>query len=140
LKFIRRNSVICLFFFSLIIPTSSFASDNNNSYYDENLILSFFVNLFDGFFGEKSYANNDEDKYLKYDKGYDDKEWHYIGGKKINKKDWEKHLKKKYPPKGEIESKHIWKKWYCYDDDWDDDDWDDDDWEDWDQKWWDWFH
>jgi hypothetical protein len=31
----------------------------------------------------------------------------------------EKHLKK-YPPMGEIESKHIWKKWYCYDVDWED--------------------
>lgn len=48
---------------------------------------------------------------------------------------WEKYLKKKHPHKGEIESKDIWKKWYCYDDDWGYDEWGD-----WDKKWWDRWH
>lgn len=92
--------------------------------------------MFGALFSEKNYVNNDEDEYFKYDKGANDKGWYYIGDKKINEKDWEKHFKKKHPPKGEIESKDIWKKWYCYDDD----DWDDDDWEEWDKKWWNRWH
>lgn len=135
MKKFRKGVFVSLLFISITIPTSAYATDDYSSYSDKKSFLSFFANFFDTFFGEKSYANYDEDEYFKYDKDTDDKGWHYLGDKKINKKDWEKHFKKKHPPKGEIESKDIWKKWYCYDDDWDDDDWND-----WDKKWWDRWH
>jgi len=121
-------------FILITMPTSVFATDNSSSYSDEKSFLSFLENLFGALFGEKSYANYDEYEYFNNEDTYD-KDWYYIGGEKINKRHWEKHFKKKHPPKGEIESKDIWEKMYCYDDDWDDDDW-----EDWDKKWWDWFH
>ncbi|WP_226645624.1 hypothetical protein [Mesobacillus subterraneus] len=130
MKKFRKGVFVSLLFIALTIPNSAFANNSNISYSDKNSFLSFFDNLFDAFFGVKSYANYHEDEYFKYDKYTYDKDWYYIGDKKINKKDWEKHFKKKHPPKGEIESKDIWKKWYCYDDDWDDDDW-----RDWDKKW-----
>jgi hypothetical protein len=135
LKRLRKSVWISLLFISITFPTSVFATDYNSSYLDEKSFLSFLDNLFGTLFGEKSYANYDEVEFYKYDKDNGDEDWHYIGNKKINKKDWEKHFKKKHPPKGEIESKHIWKKWYCYEDDWDDDDWDG-----WDKKWWERWH
>jgi hypothetical protein len=134
-KFRKGVFVSLLFILLSTIPPSAFATDNNSSYSNEKSFLSFFDNLFSELFSKNNYANNDEDEYFKYDKDTDDKDWYYIGDEKINKKDWENHFKKKHPLKGEIESKDIWKKWYCYDDDWDDDDW-----EDWDKKWWDRWH
>ncbi|MBT2679813.1 hypothetical protein J7E38_12435 [Bacillus sp. ISL-35] len=137
MKKLRKGIFVSLLFISISIPTLAIATENNKSYSDEKSFLSFFDNLFSALFGEKSYANYDEDEYesFNYDKYTGDKDWYYIGDKKINKKDWEKHFKKKHLPKGEIESKDIWKKWYCYDDDWDDDNW-----EEWDKKWWNRWH
>jgi hypothetical protein len=121
-----KNLLICIIFIYIVFPTSTFASSFSNFNTEEKSFQVFFDNLFNSFFSdiEGNYTNYSKKYYEENDNKY------YIENKEINKKDWEKYFKKKHPPKGEIESKHIWKKWYCYDDDW----------EDWDKKWWDWFH
>jgi hypothetical protein len=136
MKKFRKGVFVSLLFISIsTIPASAFATDYNSSYSDGKSFLSFLDNLFDALSSKNYYTNYDEDEYFKYDKYTDDKDWYYIGDKKINIKDWEKHFKRKHPPKGEIESKDIWEKWYCYDDNWGENDW-----EDWDKKWWDRWH
>ena len=132
-----KRVLICMFFISLTIPTSAFASDQKGASSNEDAFLSNISKMFSYFQTDKemSYANYDAEKYFNNKTYYNEKsedDWHYIGDKKINKKDWEKYLKKKkHPPKCEKESRDIWRKWFCYDDGWDDEDCDDDD-----DEWW----
>jgi len=55
-------------------------------YPGEKSFLSFFDNLFAALFSKNNYANNDQYEYFKYDKYTDDKDWYFIGDKKIIKK------------------------------------------------------
>lgn len=87
MKKFRKGVFVSLLFISVTIPTSAFATNNHSYYSDEKSFLSLFNILFGTLFGEKSMQNYDEDEYFKYDKDTDDKDWYYIGDKKINKKD-----------------------------------------------------